>query len=124
VAKKTFLGGKNGGSGVRLEGGEGSGSFKGGGVIGPGTAWGRANEFLKLSGLSRGGRGGGVSGGKLRCGGSTRGRDVDGGGGHKENVVGTACGHGTADATWHSGYGNVNNVGTGTCIWMKGVLTR
>jgi hypothetical protein len=37
VAKKTFLGGKNGGSRVRLEGGEGSGSFKGGDIIGSGT---------------------------------------------------------------------------------------
>ena len=36
VAKKTFLGGKNGGSRIRLEGGEGSGSFKGGDIIGSG----------------------------------------------------------------------------------------
>ncbi len=37
VAEKTFLGGKNGGSRVILERGEGSDSFKGGGIIGPGT---------------------------------------------------------------------------------------
>jgi hypothetical protein len=35
-AEKTFLGGKNGGSRIRLEGGEGSDSFKGGDVIGSG----------------------------------------------------------------------------------------
>ena len=36
VAEKTFLGGKNGSSRFRLEGGEGSDSFKGGDVIGSG----------------------------------------------------------------------------------------
>ena len=36
IAEKTFLGGKNGGSRIRLEGGEGSNSFKGGDVIGSG----------------------------------------------------------------------------------------
>ena len=36
VAEKTFLGGKNGSSRIRLEGGEGSDSFKGGDVIGSG----------------------------------------------------------------------------------------
>ena len=81
VAKQSFLGCKNGGSRFGLEGGEGSDSFKGSDVVGPGIVKGRANDFLKLSGLSGGGRGGGVSGGKLRCGGSTHGRDIDGGGG-------------------------------------------
>jgi hypothetical protein len=37
IAEKTFLGGKNGGSRIRLEGGEGGNSFKGGDVIGSGT---------------------------------------------------------------------------------------
>ena len=36
VAEKTFLGGKNGSSRIRLEGGEGSDSFKGGDVVGSG----------------------------------------------------------------------------------------
>ena len=36
IAEKTFLGGKNGGSRIRLEGGEGSNSFKGGDVISSG----------------------------------------------------------------------------------------
>ena len=36
IAEKTFLGGKNGSSRIRLEGGEGSDSFKGGDVIGSG----------------------------------------------------------------------------------------
>jgi hypothetical protein len=81
AAKQSLLGGKNGGSRLRLEGGEGSDSFKGGDIVGPGVAKGRTNDFLKLSSLSGGGRGGGVSGGKLGRGGSTRGRDIDGGGG-------------------------------------------
>jgi hypothetical protein len=37
IAEKTFLGGKDGSSRIRLEGGEGSDSFKGGDVIGSGT---------------------------------------------------------------------------------------
>ena len=36
VAEKTFLGGENGSSRIRLEGGEGGDSFKGGDVIGSG----------------------------------------------------------------------------------------
>ena len=36
VAEKTFLGGENGSSRIRLEGGEGSDSFEGGDVIGSG----------------------------------------------------------------------------------------
>ena len=59
-----------------MEGGEGSDSFKGSDVVGSGIVKGRANDFLKLSSLSGGGRGGGVSGGKLRGGGSIDGRDI------------------------------------------------
>jgi hypothetical protein len=79
VAKQSFMKGKNGGSRFRLEGGEGSDSFKSSDVVGSGIAQGRANDFLKLSGLSGGGRGGGAGGGKLRGGGSIDGRDIDGG---------------------------------------------
>ena len=105
VAKKTFLGGKDGGSRGGLEGGEGGDSFKGGGVIGPGIVQGRANDFLEFRCLSRGGRGGGVSGRELGGSGSINGRDVDGGGGGMLDTfravalehVGDIAGHGGGD---------------------------
>jgi hypothetical protein len=86
-----------------LEGGEGSDSFKGGDIVGPGIVKGRANDFLKLSGLSGGGRGGGVSGGKLRCGGSIDGRDIDGGGGSMLGTVGAASFEHVGDTGGHGG---------------------
>ena len=109
VAKQSFLGGKNGGSRFRLEGGEGSDSFKGGDIVGPGIVEGRANDFLKLGGLSGGGRGGGVSGGKLRGGGSIDGRDIDGGGGSMLDTVGAVSLEHVGDIGGHGGGDGAGN---------------
>ena len=86
-----------------MEGGEGSDSFKGSDVVGPGIVKGRANDFLKLSGLSGGGRGGGASGGKLRGGGSIDGRDIDGGGGSMLDTVGAVSFEHVGDIGGHGG---------------------
>ena len=109
VAKQSFLGGKNGGSRFRLEGGEGSDSFKGGDIVGPGIVEGRANDFLKLGGLSGGGRGGGTSGGKLRGGGSIDGRDIDGGGGSMLDTVGAVSLEHVGDVGGHGGGDGAGN---------------